>query len=247
MRGASLRSCITGRLLQSLPAAPSRPGRPRGAGAPCAECASPEARRQQLIDSARRLFAERGFNGTTTREIAAAAGVTEAVIFQHFSDKDSLYAAILAQQAADPEVERLIEALTAAAAAQDDERLLRVLYDGLIDYHDRDPHYLRLTLYSALEHHPLSTRRHAFGMRLSRPARAATRPRRPAGGTVPFRLAPPHRSRAIPGHPHLLRMLQNRVLRTPFWPAVDRRVAVDDGVCFALGGLRADAPRGGRP
>ena len=204
---------------------------------------STEARRQQLIDSARRLFAERGFNGTTTREIAAAAGVTEAVIFQHFSDKDSLYAAILAQQAADPEVERLIEALTAAAAAQDDERLLRVLYDGLIDYHDRDPHYLRLTLYSALEHHPLSTRRHAFGMRLyrllERHVRAGQRAGRFRSGSAATQV------RAILAIP-IYYVLQNRVLRTP-WPAVDRRVAVDDGVCFALGGLRADAPRGGRP
>ena len=39
-RGASLRSCITGRLPQSLPAAPGRLPRPRGAGAPCAGCAS---------------------------------------------------------------------------------------------------------------------------------------------------------------------------------------------------------------
>ena len=55
----------------------------------------PAVRRQQIIDTARTVFATRGFRGATTRAIAEAAGVTEAVIFQHFADKSALYAAIL--------------------------------------------------------------------------------------------------------------------------------------------------------
>ena len=51
--------------------------------------------RQQILKTAIRLFAQRGFRGTTTREIALAAGVNEVTIFRHFSSKQELYAAIL--------------------------------------------------------------------------------------------------------------------------------------------------------
>ena len=42
-----------------------------------------------------RLFSERGFRGTTTKEIAQAAGVSEAIIFRHFATKEDLYTAII--------------------------------------------------------------------------------------------------------------------------------------------------------
>src|SRR5215207_4086384 len=60
-----------------------------------------DERREQLCRIAMRLFSERGFRGTTTKEIANAAGVSEAVIFKHFSNKDELYAAILDNKACD--------------------------------------------------------------------------------------------------------------------------------------------------
>src|SRR5919206_5186733 len=54
-----------------------------------------EERRLQIIRVAMRLFSERGFRGTTTKEIAAAAGVSAAIIFRHFATKDELYTAIV--------------------------------------------------------------------------------------------------------------------------------------------------------
>ena len=54
-----------------------------------------EERRHQIVSVAMRLFSQRGFRGTTTKEIAQAAGVSEAIIFRHFATKDELYAAIL--------------------------------------------------------------------------------------------------------------------------------------------------------
>src|SRR5512140_3288182 len=54
-----------------------------------------EDRRQQLIGVAKELFAARGFEGTTTRELAERAGVNEALIFRHFPSKDELYWAVL--------------------------------------------------------------------------------------------------------------------------------------------------------
>src|SRR5215210_8722132 len=52
-------------------------------------------RRRQIAEVAMRLFSERGFRGTTTKEIAHAAGVSEAIIFRHFATKEDLYTAII--------------------------------------------------------------------------------------------------------------------------------------------------------
>ena len=47
--------------------------------------------RQLLLDAARDLFAERGFKGTSTRDIADRAGVSEVMIFRHFGSKANLF------------------------------------------------------------------------------------------------------------------------------------------------------------
>ncbi len=53
-----------------------------------------EDRRAAIIRAARKVFVEKGFYRTTTRELAAAAGVSEALLFKHFPNKEALYAAI---------------------------------------------------------------------------------------------------------------------------------------------------------
>ena len=52
-------------------------------------------RRSQLIEAAMDLFSRKGFAGTTTKEIAHAAGVSEAIIFRHFATKRDMYTAII--------------------------------------------------------------------------------------------------------------------------------------------------------
>ena len=52
-------------------------------------------RREQLIDVGRRTFAERGVAAATVEEIAAAAGVTKPVVYEHFGGKEGLYAVIV--------------------------------------------------------------------------------------------------------------------------------------------------------
>ena len=52
-----------------------------------------EERRKQIINAALTLFAEKGFSGTRTREIAELANVSETLIFQHFKTKEDLYRA----------------------------------------------------------------------------------------------------------------------------------------------------------
>jgi AcrR family transcriptional regulator len=54
---------------------------------------SPE-RRTAILRAVRRVFAEKGFDGTTTRELADAAGVSEALLFKHFPTKEALFSAM---------------------------------------------------------------------------------------------------------------------------------------------------------
>jgi AcrR family transcriptional regulator len=56
---------------------------------------SSEERRAAIIQAVRRVFADKGFHGTTTRELARAAGVSEALLFKHFPTKEALYSAML--------------------------------------------------------------------------------------------------------------------------------------------------------
>lgn len=66
-------------------------------------------RRNQLLDIGRALFAERGFDGTSIEEIAAKAGVSKPVVYEHFGGKEGLYAVVV-----DREMERLLGMVTAA-------------------------------------------------------------------------------------------------------------------------------------
>ena len=50
-----------------------------------------DERRLQLVDVALKIFSERGFNATTMDDIAAAAGVTKPLLYQHFDSKRALY------------------------------------------------------------------------------------------------------------------------------------------------------------
>ena len=52
-------------------------------------------RRQAIVTAVKGAFAAKGFDGTTTRELARAAGVSEALLYKHFPSKESLYGAML--------------------------------------------------------------------------------------------------------------------------------------------------------
>src|SRR5438874_10936302 len=68
-----------------------------------------DERRQAIVDAAVPLFARKGFGGTTTRELAEAAGISEALLFRHFPAKQLLYREILQQVGCqgDPALEQL--------------------------------------------------------------------------------------------------------------------------------------------
>jgi AcrR family transcriptional regulator len=54
------------------------------------------SRRDRIVEAALELFATRGFEGTSTKAIAVAAGVAEGLIFHHFENKESLLAEVFA-------------------------------------------------------------------------------------------------------------------------------------------------------
>jgi AcrR family transcriptional regulator len=55
-----------------------------------------DERRSAIVQAATKVFAENGFHGTTTRQLAKAAGVSEALLYKHFPSKESLFDAMLA-------------------------------------------------------------------------------------------------------------------------------------------------------
>jgi TetR/AcrR family transcriptional regulator, transcriptional repressor of aconitase len=68
-----------------------------------------DLRRQLILGAAKRCFARHGFAGTTTKSVAAAAAISEGLLFKHFPTKSALYAEILAEEcAADPALHRLL-------------------------------------------------------------------------------------------------------------------------------------------
>jgi AcrR family transcriptional regulator len=115
-----------------------------------------DERREQLCQIAMRLFSERGFRGTTTKEIANAAGVSEAVIFKHFSNKDELYAAILDNKAcSQPFIDPFIE-IAEKIEQKDDFGVFYSMALNALNKHKDDSDFLRLMLQSALERHELA-------------------------------------------------------------------------------------------
>src|SRR5579871_2042540 len=76
-----------------------------------------DLRRQLILGAAKRCFARNGFAGTTTKSVAAAAAISEALLFKHFPSKAALYAEILAEECqADPVLAHLLRLEPSTAA-----------------------------------------------------------------------------------------------------------------------------------
>ena len=112
-------------------------------------------RREAIVDAVVSLFAERGFRGATTRELAAAAGISEPVLYQHFETKRALYSAIIdsKSQEGPKDIEEL---LAPFIASSDDRGFFTKLADTILDWYLDDPRFIRLLLFSAMEAHDLS-------------------------------------------------------------------------------------------
>jgi AcrR family transcriptional regulator len=113
-----------------------------------------DERRQAIVDAAVPLFARNGFGGTTTRELAEAAGISEALLFRHFPSKQLLYREILQQLGCqgDPALEQLASLPASAATLVCMVRFMvrRFIAGSDSDRADLDPR-LRLVLHSCLK------------------------------------------------------------------------------------------------
>jgi AcrR family transcriptional regulator len=126
-----------------------------GAGVNGARMAG-EERRLQILRVAMRLFSQRGFRGTTTKEIALAAGVSEAMVFRHFATKEALYSAILDHKACLHDAMDPQRIVGEAIKRKDDRAVFEGIALDALKQHDCDPEFQRLLLHSALEEHELA-------------------------------------------------------------------------------------------
>jgi len=88
-----------------------------------------QERREQLLDVGRRLFAERGFEGTSVEEIAAKAGVSKPVVYEHFGGKEGLYAVVV-----DRETQQLLDRMTNSLTSGHPRELLEQAAMALLEY-----------------------------------------------------------------------------------------------------------------
>lgn len=114
-----------------------------------------DERREQLVRKAASLFAEQGFECTTTKGIADAAGISEAVIYQHFNTKDELYDAAIEYYIA--KVENLLQE-TNALEQPDLRSMLRTLSIHWLGFAEENVCFTRMMLYSGLQDHQFSCR-----------------------------------------------------------------------------------------
>ena len=98
-------------------------------------------RREQLIQVARGLFAQRGFEGTSVEEIAQSADVSKPVVYEHFGGKEGLYAVVV-----DREVRNLLNAIRAALTVPGagSRELIERGALALLDYIDEQPDGFRI-------------------------------------------------------------------------------------------------------
>src|SRR6476659_3966469 len=113
---------------------PPRPGKTR-------------LRRDEILDEATRLFAERGYEGTSMADLAERVGLRKASLFHHFASKEVLYAAVL---------ERLVQAVGEAmmkAAVQSGSFTERLdnLSDGITVVLGEQPFAARLLIREVMD------------------------------------------------------------------------------------------------
>ena len=113
-------------------------------------------RKHQLLETALDVFSRRGFEGATTKEIAAAAGVAEAVIFRHFPTKQALYTEVLDYKLQSGELNPWLADIQACMDRDDDEALFRTILSHMLESFREGARFERMMLFAALEGHELA-------------------------------------------------------------------------------------------
>lgn len=120
---------------------------------------SGDERRSQILQIAIRLFSQNGFSGTTTKEIARTANVSEAMVFRHFATKSELYHALLDYKACEGGTKKPPWENPIMKRAIEEKNDYAVFYNfalGALKGHQEDVDFMRLLFYAALDEHELS-------------------------------------------------------------------------------------------
>jgi AcrR family transcriptional regulator len=110
-----------------------------------------EERRKRIVRGAMEAFARTGFKGTRSRDLAAAAGVSEALIFKHFPNKRAIQKAIIEERIRQTGVFLSPELKKAPL-----EKALAGMAARILHLSERDPHFMRLLYFAGLEGEPLA-------------------------------------------------------------------------------------------
>ncbi|QGK72004.1 TetR family transcriptional regulator [Allosaccharopolyspora coralli] len=130
-------------------------------------------RRQQLLDVARELFAEKGFDGASIEEIAHRAEVSKPVVYEHFGGKEGIYAVVV-----DREMQHLLDTIVSALSAGHPRALLEQAACALLDYIESSTDGFRILVrdspvpsttgtFSSLLNDIASQVEHIFGLQFS--------------------------------------------------------------------------------
>ena len=98
---------------------------------------SADARREQLLDVAIDAFAKSGYHSTSMNDVAAAAGVTKPVLYQHFDSKRALYVALL-EDVGDRITSAVLEATKNSDSGKETTRLGFIAYFTWVAEHPRE-------------------------------------------------------------------------------------------------------------
>jgi AcrR family transcriptional regulator len=102
---------------------------------------SGKERRAQLVEVARKLFAQKGLDGTSVEEIASKAGVSKPVVYEHFGGKEGLYAVVV-----DREMQRLLDGVAGALTGGHPRELLEQAAMALLGYIETDTDGFRILI-----------------------------------------------------------------------------------------------------
>ena len=108
-------------------------------------------RRASIVRGAREAFSRSGFKGTRTRDLARAAGVSEALIYKHFPSKKAIQKAIIEER-----ILQAGEVLSSRVKAAHPAQALKAIAARMIQRSDGDPSFLRLLYFAGLEGEPLA-------------------------------------------------------------------------------------------
>jgi len=115
---------------------------------------SAQQRKKEIINAAVELFSKQGFTATTTKQVAEAAGITEALIYRHFTSKEELY-----QEALQHLINKLKKTtfFKTVFSGKSPKNMLPVAATENIKFMDNNPQFIRMLLFCGLQNHQLAT------------------------------------------------------------------------------------------